>query len=264
MRVVLLVCLVSVFALRSYGIIIRHDVAPGGYVLRAGDFSQVFYLELQGQRKVCGATLISNRWALTAAHCVSETSLGSVIERGDEFQVEIANVPRSIDRVMLHPEFASLNTPQVDLALLRFVQEVNHPKPIPVNTEVGELGEIVTLVGWGYFGLGTTGRQYDDGTKRQAKNRIIQVDQRLFSFFDDPRQLNNAALPLEGTLSLGDSGGPAFLETSEGLILAGVSVGQIEGPDFSEETQGQYGSVAVYERVSLHINWINSVVNFDH
>jgi len=264
MRVVLIVCLVSLFALRSYGIIIRHDVAPGGYALRASDFSQVFYLELQGQRKVCGATLISNRWALTAAHCVSETSLGSVIERGDEFQVEIANVPRSIDRVMLHPEFTSLKTPEVDLALLRFVQEVNYPKPIPVNTEVDELGEIVTLVGWGYFGLGTTGRQYDDGTKRQAKNRITQVDQRMFSFFDDPRQLNNAALPLEGTLSLGDSGGPAFLKTSEGLILAGVSVGQIEGPDFSEETQGQYGSVAVYERVSLHIDWINSVVNSDY
>ena len=264
MRVFLLVCLVSLVALRSYGIVIRHDVAPGDYILRASDFSQVFYLELQGQRKVCGATLISNRWALTAAHCVSETSLGSVIGNGDEFLVEIANVPRSIDRVMLHPDFTSLKTPEVDLALLRFVQEVNYPTPISVNTKADELGEIVTLVGWGYFGLGTTGRQYDDGTKRQAKNRITQADQRLFSFFDDPRQLNSAALPLEGTLSLGDSGGPAFLETSEGLLLAGVSVGQVEGPDFSEETQGQYGSVAVYERVSLHVEWINSVLNSDY
>ena len=40
-----------------------------------------------------------------------------------------------------------------------------------------------------------------------------------------------------------------FLETSGGLLLAGVSVGQVEGPDFSEETQGQYGPAAVYERV---------------
>ena len=119
MRVFLLVCLVSLFALRSYGIVIRHDVAPGDYILRTSDFSQVFYLELQGQRKVCGATLISNRWALTAAHCVSQTSLGSVIGNGDEFQVEIANVPRRIDRVMLHPDFTSLKTPEVDLALLR-------------------------------------------------------------------------------------------------------------------------------------------------
>ena len=52
MRVFLLVCLVSLFALRSYGIVIRHDVAPGDYILRASDFSQVFYLELQDQRKV--------------------------------------------------------------------------------------------------------------------------------------------------------------------------------------------------------------------
>ncbi len=264
MRVFLLVCLVSLFVLQSYGIVIRHDVAPRDYALRTSEFSQVFYIELQNQRKVCGATLISNRWALTAAHCVSETSLGSVIERGGEFQVEIANVSRSIDRVMLHPDFISLNTREVDLALLGFTQEVNYPTPISVNIEADELGEIVTIVGWGYFGLGTTGRQYDDGTKRQAKNRITRADQRLFSFFDDPRQLNSAALPLEGTLSLGDSGGPAFLETSEGLVLAGVSVGQIEGPDFSEETQGRYGSVAVYERVSLHIDWIDSVLNSDY
>ena len=40
MRVFLLVCLVSLFALRSYGIVIRHDVAPGDYTLRASNFSQ--------------------------------------------------------------------------------------------------------------------------------------------------------------------------------------------------------------------------------
>ena len=263
-RVVLLVYLLSLFARSSHGIVIRHDVGPGEYSLRSSDFPQVFFLEQQGMRKVCGATLVSDLWALTAAHCVGETSLGSVIQRGEEFEVEIANTERSIDLVVLHPDFVSPNTPEVDLALLRFSQEVNYPEPIPVNTQPNELGEVVTLVGWGYFGLGTTGRQYDDGTKRQAENRISHADQQLRTFFDDPRLPGSAALPLEGTLSLGDSGGPAFLETPAGLLIAGVSVGQIEGSRFSEETQGQYGSIAVFERLSLHIEWINSVINSDY
>ena len=263
-RIVLLAYLLSLFTRPGHGIVIRHDVAPGEYSLAAIDFPQVFFLEQQGVRKVCGATLVSDLWALTAAHCVGETSLGSVIQRGEEFEIEIANTERSIDLVVLHPDYVSPNAPEVDLALLRFSQEVNYPEPIQVNTQLNELGEVVTLIGWGYFGLGTTGRQYDDGTKRQAENRISRADQRLHSFFDDPRLSESAALPLEGTLSLGDSGGPAFLETPEGLRIAGVSVGQIEGPRFSEETQGQYGSIAVFERLSLHIEWINSVISSDY
>ena len=82
--------------------------------------------------------------------------------------------------------------------------------------------------------------------------------------FDDPRISGRETLPLEGTLGLGDSGGPAFLEYSEGLVIAGVSVGEVEGPEFSEESQGQYGSVAVFERLSIHAEWINSVINSDY
>ena len=49
---------------------------------------------------------------------------------------------------MLHPDFTSLKTPEVDLALLRFVQEVNYPTPISVNTKADELEKLLPwLVG---------------------------------------------------------------------------------------------------------------------
>ena len=84
---VLTVCVFGIFAINSHGIIIRHDVAPGEYAVRSSEFPQVFFLEQRGNRKICGATLISAHWALTAAQCVSETLLGSTIEKGEEFQV---------------------------------------------------------------------------------------------------------------------------------------------------------------------------------
>jgi secreted trypsin-like serine protease len=59
---------------------------------------------------------------------------------------------------------------------------------------------------------------------------------------------------------LGDSGGPALIETDTGYRLAGIAVGEVRGEDFSEETQGKYGSVAIYERVTQHIEWIETVI----
>jgi hypothetical protein len=123
-----------------------------------------------------------------------------------------------------------------------------------------ELNKIVSILGWGYFGLGTTGRQYNDGSLRLATNRISEAGRRLRISFDDPRDRNADSLELEGLPGLGDSGGPALIKTSLGFSLAGVAVGEVEGEDFSEETQGKYGSVAVYERLSLHLDWIEAVI----
>ena len=37
-------------------------------------------------------------------------------------------------------------------------------------------------------------------------------------------------------------------------------MGEVEGADFSEETQGKYGAIAIYERLSRHISWIEAVI----
>ena len=76
----------------------------------------------------------------------------------------------------------------------------------------------------------------------------------------DPRQLASAVLELEGMPSLGDSGGPALVQGQGGWLLAGIAVGEIMDENFTEETQGSYGSIAVYERVSSHLEWIRRTI----
>ena len=206
------------------------------------------------------AELIAPSWAITAAHCVNETALGTTIKNGRRFAVEVGNQTREIDVVLMHPEIVNSANPEVDLALLRFRQASPIPRPIPPYDQTDEKGEVVTLIGWGYFGLGTTGRQFDDGTKRRAQNRISEANLRLQFIFDDPREVDSDSLPLEGMLGLGDSGGPALISVGNEFRLAGVAIGELGGESFSEETQGEYGSVAVYERISFHVDWIESVI----
>ncbi len=261
-RFIVFPILCTAFALswQSHGIIIRHDVASTDYEISGTEYPAVFFLERQGSRKICVATVIHQQWALTAAHCTEETMLEETVDQGRRFGVEVGGQVREIDLIIKHPEYDQTSGDDVDLALLRFRDASARPRPVPLQEDLDELGQEVTLVGWGYFGLGTLGRQYDDGRLRRATNRITAAGRYLRLRFDDPRERATDALPLEGVPGLGDSGGPAFIQNGTGPILAGIAVGQIKGRDFSEETQGKYGAVAVYERVSSHLRWIEEVV----
>ncbi len=256
--VLLLLC--TTFVAPSFAIIIRHDVGPARYEVRESSYPSVFFLEEQGNRKVCAATVIHQQWALTAAHCVEQTLLGNTLANGRDFAVLVGGQDREIDAVIIHPEFDLENAADVDLALLRFKQASTTPRAMPLHLQESAPDSIVTLLGWGYFGLGTTGRQYNDGSLRLARNRITDVDRRFKIRFDDPRDRASQALPLEGVPSLGDSGGPALLENEDGLFLIGITVGEVTVNGFSEETQGEYGAIAIYEIVALQLDWIETVI----
>jgi len=240
-------------------IIIRHDVNARRHEVRAAEFPAIFYLEQQDGDRICAATVIHVRWALTAAHCVHETSLARTLQSGEKFGVRVGGRDRLIDTVAVHPGYDAELTASTDLALLRFTNASTAPA-IQLQIDPTELGKVVTLVGWGFFGWGTTGREFSDGKIRMAFNRITRAGERLQMQFDDPRLPNSEALPMEGTPGLWDSGGPALLGAPGNYRLAGVAVGELEGERFSEETQGRYGAIAIYERISLHLEWIESLI----
>lgn len=229
-------------------------------------FPSVFWLEQRSNRKICVATLIDAQWALTAAHCVEETDLRAHIARAGEYVVQIAGVMSGIDTVVMHPNYAfryeqGHASEEVDLALLRLSEPLAMPVPMSLYRGQDELDRVATLLGWGYFGVGTTGIQSDDGRFRRANNRVTEANGRLRFDFDDPRQPDSRAVELEGLPGLGDSGGPALLQTAEGWHIAGVAIGEIAAESAPAGVQGLYGAVGVYERVSGHLDWIESVIH---
>ena len=69
-----------------------------------------------------------------------------------------------------------------------------------------------------------------------------------------------AALPLEGTVGSGDSGGPTVIEEQGQQRLIGIQCFRDYQGDLKDFKGGIYGSVAVLCRVSAHNEWIDKII----
>jgi hypothetical protein len=156
-----------------------------------------------------------------------------------------------------------------DIALVELAEDVSNIVPATLNMGFDELGDTVSLVGYGPARPAT---QLDlEIVRRPEKiagtNVIdsaygVQVNGRedhLVFDFDSPynRKVNMMGspqpLPLEYMPTGGDSGGGAFIQKNGRWLLAGVvSYGHQTG---SAET-GWYGSTGFLTRVACYVDWI--------
>ena len=231
-------------------VVIRHDVADSSYRANAEDYPFLFalYRSREGFRD-CVATVISDRWALTAAHCTEDKPFVQGMARGG-FEVEVSGRMVMIDRVERHP--ATEDGKPVDLALLRFAKSVPHIRPAQIYRANDELGRDVLLPGWGTTGNGRLGLGSSDGIFRVAENRVDRAEGGWLTWvFDTPT--SGRALALEGINGPGDSGGPALVMTSRGWATIGVSSGQRT----YGRPEGIYGAEELYVRLHDHLGWID-------
>lgn len=264
LKLLLISGLLSVLAAPAQAIVVRHDTGYTRYIASEAEYPAVFPLEQQAQRKVCVATLIAPQWALTAAHCVTETSLQATLDRGQTYAVQIARSTHQVEAVMTHPRWTGtatqvLDQQQIDLALLRLSAPVEGVEPVALYRGQSEMDKIMTFLGWGYTGIGTTGISVDDGRLRFARNTVMQADARLRFEFSNPAVLGSAAVEFEGIPGLGDSGGPALYDDGAQTLLAGIAIGELSDTS-TKRRAGRYGAVVVYERISQHLDWIDSAL----
>lgn len=247
--------------LAAHAIIIRHDRADGRYVIDERDYPQLFSLHRRYGNRVCVATLISPRWAITAAHCLSETPILETVAAGEPWPVTVAGRKNALEALAVHPSWpASTREEGVDLALLRLRDPVEDIEPARLYRETDEAGKVATFLGWGFTGTGSVGRNGNDGHFRRAQNRVSEAGRWLRFRFDDPRHEREKSLPLEGVPGLGDSGGPALLDGATGLVILGVAMGELIDPRRPGMRQGRYGAVELYERISSQLEWIEAQI----
>ncbi len=236
-------------------IVVRHDIPDAVYAADERDHPAIFALYRNAKgHKDCVATLIHERWAVTAAHCTGKAITEATAAGKPGYRVEIAGREALIDRVVRHPDSAMTrpaNPNWTDIALLRLAKPVRGVRPVSLYDRTDEVGQTVLLPGWGDLGNGVQALTGEDGRFRVAHNRVDAASELYLDWkFDDPRE--GKAVKLEGISGPGDSGGPALVRKGHGWATLGVSSHQrtFGGP------QGRYGVVERYVRISAVLPWI--------
>ncbi|WP_448566476.1 trypsin-like serine protease [Thalassotalea ganghwensis] len=274
------------FTCHLNAVVIRHDVDPNLYKV---DNVPEFYIDMPFQG---GAVLIDKHWLLAPAH-VLYTFMYDYIDK----PIMIHGVENKISEIIIHHDYKKVEwrkgdpkslmeqlNQSKDIALIRLNNAVTHVKPITLYKGNDELGMQMTGFGRGAIGTGLTGEVEDSQGPTAITYYWYQVT-KFFSdwaFTSDDYQLRtynnviseakehwlrftfeqgNYALPLEGTIGSGDSGGAAVIYQNSTPVLIGLASWREVDGDFENYTFGKYGATAVLTRVSYFNNWINKHIN---
>ncbi|MCD9031280.1 trypsin-like serine protease [Luteimonas sp. Y-2-2-4F] len=248
-------------------VVTRHDVDDAQYRVPPSEFPALADMPGQGH-----GVLIAAQWVVTAAHTIPwHAELDRVV---------IAGIPREVDRVVLHPGYerppqdlidhavatgeAILLLVQLassdDIALVRLKEPVTDVAPAGLYEQDVVPGQVVELLGKGATGTGATGHSNDGPNRtelRRAFNTITSARDRWFCYvFDEPP----SALPLEGALGNGDSGGPLLVEADGQRRLAGLAAWKVVPGHVVKSRPGRYGQPTCNVRLSHYSAWIESVL----
>merc|ERR1719193_165571 len=225
---------------------------------------------------ICGATIISEEWIMTGAHCmarVAKEELGVLVGDHDLFSVSNDQKFIAVKEKVIHPDYNTPTPLNNDIGLLRLENPIVFTKNIAplclpslgetgftenlnvnistlnTNEEVGIVGQNATVLGWGMVN--------DDGIYaeglRGVQVEILENDvcNRLYGIMTENMMCtsgNNG----RGTC-YGDSGGPAVVRHEDGTwVQVGIlAFGALAGCELGYPS----GQVLVHK----YIDWIQLI-----
>uniref|UniRef100_A0A8C5UW25 Transmembrane serine protease 9 n=1 Tax=Microcebus murinus TaxID=30608 RepID=A0A8C5UW25_MICMU len=200
----------------------------GGFGAASGEVPWQVSLK-EGSRHFCGATVVGDRWLLSAAHCFNHTKVEQVrAHLGTVSLLGLGGSPVKIGlrRVVLHPLY-NPGTLDFDLAVLELASPVVfnkyiQPVCLPLAIQKFPVGRKCMISGWG-------NTQEGNATKPELlqKASVGILDQKacsvLYNFSLTDRMLCAGFLEGKVDSCQGDSGGPLACEETPGVFyLAGI------------------------------------------
>lgn len=240
-----------------------------------------------GNQYGSGVLLYGGAAVLTAAHLFATNGTKATVH----FETQSGLRAIESSEVLRHPDYKASSSNN-DLALVWLSQDA------PVAAEryglyrsMSELGQTMTMVGYGTPGLGSSGTlsPFTEAPVRLKANNQFDADSQSFAQlfgqsdvwattdntqllvdFDNGlaqndalgRLINKQGLglgALEGLISKGDSGGPALIDNLvAGIASFTASVHNASTvPDVDTLNNSSYGEIGGWQRVSTHQQWVD-------
>ncbi|KFQ17790.1 Transmembrane protease serine 9, partial [Merops nubicus] len=177
----------------------------------------------------CGATIIGDRWLLSAAHCFNETNaeeieayVGTTSLNGTDGNVLKVNVTRVIQHPLFNPLVLDFDVAVLELARPLVFNKYIQPICLPLSGQKFPVGKKCLISGWGNLQEGNV-------TKPEILQRasVGIIDQEtcnfLYNFSLTDRMICAGFLEGKVDSCQGDSGGPLACEVTPGVFyLAGI------------------------------------------
>ena len=205
---------------------------------------------------LCGASMVTEQWAVTAAHCVEDIEVGDPLARVGSNDRTTGGQTRRLSRIVTHPEYEVRpdgDGAVADIALIKLSAPVK-VRPVALARTAPRTGTPSRLLGWGY-----TCREDTPACSREPV-ALNELDTEVLAPTDcRPDSMDTRKELCVGDLSgasggcAGDSGGPQLVPgRGDRWTLSGVT--SRDGGTVIPCNRGIYTSVAAYLR------WIKTTV----
>lgn len=201
----------------------------------------------------CGGILVSDRFALTAAHCIYEKTMEYFVIRAGTSTLGEGGQTFTISEAIFHPQF-DISQDNYDAALLLLSEtvSVSSAQSIELATDDSAIteGATILIAGWGWRRLNT---QDQFSTTLRVTDLTVLGDEECKNSYSTPA-ITDAMFcaNYSGTkirdFCLGDYGGPAV---TDGILQGIISFGESCGDGF-------HGKVFV--KVPVIWEWIQNII----
>ncbi|RKP09682.1 trypsin-like cysteine/serine peptidase domain-containing protein [Thamnocephalis sphaerospora] len=250
----------------------------GGSAAKADEFPFAVNIHVRGI-SACGATLISDRWVYTAAHCLIDYTASSNAGSNVKYQAaqltlnigKLSNAtttPLAVKQTIVHPDYVYSGS-TYDAGLIELTQPITFSdavQPIKLLLKEAQIprDQVYTVVGWG----------------RNEANQKSPFLQRV----DLPSAKEDACVQAQGDFEKqrdqllcvgntqgkdtcrGDSGGPLLIQVrssggtgkaaAEAWVQAGVTSFGANTMGLDPNLCGTSGAIGFYARTDFFASWV--------